>query len=88
MSGRTIRMIFPNSLGDELAARLDLPSRAVRAHALFAHCFTCTKEVAAARHVAAKLAALGVAVLRFDFTGLGSSGGEFENTNFRQMSTT
>ncbi len=82
MSGRTIRMIFPNSLGHELAARLDLPSRAVRAHALFAHCFTCTKDVAAARHVAAKLAALGVAVLRFDFTGLGSSGGEFENTNF------
>jgi alpha/beta superfamily hydrolase len=88
MSTRMIRLTFRGSLGHELAARLDLPWGAVRAHALFAHCFTCTKDVAAARHVAAKLAALGVAVLRFDFTGLGSSGGEFENTNFRQMSTT
>ena len=51
-------------------------------HALFAHCFTCTKDIAAARHIAAKLAALGIAVLRFDFTGLGSSEGEFQNTNF------
>ena len=82
MSTRTIRMIFPGSLGHGLAARLDLPSGAVRVYALFAHCFTCTKDLAAARHIAAKLASLGAAVLRFDFTGLGSSEGEFENTNF------
>ena len=82
MSTRTFRMTFGGSFGHELAARLDLPLGAVRAHALFAHCFTCTKDVVAARHIAANLASLGVAVLRFDFTGLGSSEGEFQNTNF------
>jgi alpha/beta superfamily hydrolase len=82
MSTRSIRTTFAGSLGHELAARLDLPSASVRAHALFAHCFTCTKDIVAARHIAAKLASLGIAVLRFDFTGLGSSEGEFENTNF------
>jgi uncharacterized OsmC-like protein/pimeloyl-ACP methyl ester carboxylesterase len=82
MSTRTIRTTFAGSLGQELAARLDLPSAGVRAHALFAHCFTCTKDIVAARRIAAKLASLGIAVLRFDFTGLGSSEGEFENTNF------
>jgi uncharacterized OsmC-like protein/pimeloyl-ACP methyl ester carboxylesterase len=82
MSTRTIRMTFVGSLGHELAARLDLPPAGVRAHALFAHCFTCTKDIVAARHIAAKLASLGIAVLRFDFTGLGSSEGEFQNTNF------
>jgi putative redox protein len=83
MSTRTIRLTFAGSLGHELAARLDLPSTDIRAYALFAHCFTCTKDILAARRIAAKLAALGVAVLRFDFTGLGSSEGEFQNTNFR-----
>ena len=82
MSTRAIRMTFAGSLGHALAARLDLPSADVRAHALFAHCFTCTKDIVAARHIAAKLASLGIAVLRFDFTGLGSSEGEFQNTNF------
>jgi uncharacterized OsmC-like protein/pimeloyl-ACP methyl ester carboxylesterase len=82
MNTRSIRMTFPGSLGHELAARLDPPSEAVRAYALFAHCFTCTKDIVAARHVAAKLASLGIAVLRFDFTGLGSSEGEFQNSNF------
>ena len=82
MSTRSIRTTFAGSLGHELAARLDLPSASVRAHALFAHCFTCTKDIVAARHIAAKLASLGIAVLRFDFTGLGSSEGEFQNTNF------
>ena len=82
MSTRAIRMTFAGSLGHELAARLDLPSAGVRAYALFAHCFTCTKDIVAARHIAAKLASLGIAVLRFDFTGLGSSEGEFQNTNF------
>jgi putative redox protein len=83
MNSRTIRTTFAGSLDHELAARLDLPSTDIRAYALFAHCFTCTKDILAARRIAAKLAALGVAVLRFDFTGLGSSEGEFQNTNFR-----
>ncbi len=77
-----IRITFAGSLGHELAARLDLPGGAVRAYALFAHCFTCSKDVIASRHIAAKLASLGIAVLRFDFTGLGSSQGEFGNTTF------
>src|SRR5215468_12250200 len=77
-----IRATFPGSGGDELAARLELPSEPVRAFALFAHCFTCTKDVLAARRIAGGLAAAGVAVLRFDFTGLGSSEGDFANTNF------
>ena len=82
MDKRSIRMTFAGSLGHELAARLDLPVGDVRAYALFAHCFTCTKDIIAARRIAAKLSALGIAVLRFDFTGLGSSEGEFQNTSF------
>jgi putative redox protein len=77
-----IRATFTGGSGGELAARLELPSGPVRAFALFAHCFTCTKDVLAARRIAASLAAAGVAVLRFDFTGLGSSEGDFANTNF------
>ena len=82
MSVQSILMTFPGSLGHELAARLDTPPAGIRAYALFAHCFTCTKDVLAARHIAQTLTSLGVAVLRFDFTGLGSSGGEFQNTSF------
>src|SRR5262245_274840 len=82
MSTHAIRMTFPGSLGHELAGRLDLPAGQVRAYALFAHCFTCTKDIVAARRIAAKLTSLGLAVLRFDFTGLGSSEGEFQNTSF------
>ncbi|MEM9145298.1 MAG: bifunctional alpha/beta hydrolase/OsmC family protein [Pseudomonadota bacterium] len=68
--------------GDRLAARLDRPSGPIRATALFAHCFTCSKDIAAARRIAGRLAGAGIAVLRFDFTGLGHSGGEFANTGF------
>src|SRR6185295_11039046 len=82
MSARSIRMTFPGSLGHELAARLDMPPGGVKAFALYAHCFTCSKDILAARHIAAALTSLGVAVLRFDFTGLGSSEGEFQNTSF------
>jgi putative redox protein len=82
MTQSTIRTTFAGSPGHELAARLDLPAGAVRAYALFAHCFTCSKDVIAARHIAGKLATLGIGVLRFDFTGLGSSDGEFANTDF------
>src|SRR5215469_14705500 len=77
-----IRASFKGSAGSELSARLDLPSGPPRAFALFAHCFTCTKDIFAGRPFASSLAAAGVGVLRFHFTGLGSSEGEFANTNF------
>src|SRR5262249_10092872 len=77
-----IRITFTGALGDQLAARLDLPPGPGRAYALFAHCFTCSKDSVAAQHISRKLASLGIGVLRFDFTGLGSSQGEFANTNF------
>src|SRR5450631_478602 len=64
------------------AAALDLPEREPLAYALFAHCFTCGKDVLAAKRIATTLAAKGIAVLRFDFTGLGSSEGDFANSTF------
>ncbi|UWQ30378.1 bifunctional alpha/beta hydrolase/OsmC family protein [Leisingera sp. M523] len=76
------RISFPGHAGTPLAARLDLPEGPVLATALFAHCFTCSKDIPAARRIAGRLAAMGIAVLRFDFTGLGHSEGEFENTSF------
>lgn len=76
------KVTFAGHSGDMLAARLDLPSGPVRAAAILAHCFTCSKDIAAARRISGRLAALGMAVLRFDFTGLGHSGGEFANTHF------
>ncbi len=79
----TERFTFEGHGGHELAARLDLPDGPHLATALFAHCFTCGKDVVAARRIAGRLAAEGIAVLRFDFTGLGHSGGEFGNTTFR-----
>src|SRR4029077_9806100 len=65
-----------------LAARLDAPAGAPLATALFAHCFTCSKESKAAATISQALAERGIAVLRFDFTGLGGSEGDFANTNF------
>jgi putative redox protein len=76
------RIHFPGSGGNQLAARLDAPEGQVRAYALFAHCFTCGKDIFAASRIAQALAEHGIAVLRFDFTGLGASEGEFANTNF------
>ncbi|MEO0719916.1 MAG: bifunctional alpha/beta hydrolase/OsmC family protein [Pseudomonadota bacterium] len=78
----TERIDFPGHAGDKLAARLDLPDRGARAYALFAHCFTCSKDIAAARRISEQLTASGIGVLRFDFTGLGHSKGEFANTTF------
>jgi uncharacterized OsmC-like protein/alpha-beta hydrolase superfamily lysophospholipase len=78
----TKRFTFPGQDGQKLAARLDLPEGPHLATALFAHCFTCSKDIPAARRIAARLSSMGIAVLRFDFTGLGHSEGEFENTNF------
>ena len=73
---------FTGSEGHQLAAALDMPEREPVAYALFAHCFTCGKDVLAARRIATALAAKGIAVLRFDFTGLGSSEGDFANSTF------
>jgi uncharacterized OsmC-like protein/pimeloyl-ACP methyl ester carboxylesterase len=73
---RSERIEFPNGRGQKLAARLDQPDGTARAYALFAHCFTCDKTAKAAVRISRALAELGVAVLRFDFTGLGESEGE------------
>lgn len=78
------RIEFDGSLGAKLSARLELPEGGMppRAHALFAHCFTCSKDTPAAVKISRALAAKGIATLRFDFTGLGGSGGDFASTNF------
>jgi uncharacterized OsmC-like protein/alpha/beta superfamily hydrolase len=76
------RITFPGSTGAALAARLELPEGAPHAFALFAHCFTCGKDSLAAVKIARALAARGIATLRFDFTGLGGSGGDFANASF------
>ena len=79
---RTEKFEFPGHSGEMLAARLDAPDQMPRAYALFAHCFTCTKDIYAASRIARALTETGIAVVRFDFTGLGHSDGEFANTNF------
>jgi uncharacterized OsmC-like protein/pimeloyl-ACP methyl ester carboxylesterase len=76
------RFQFAGSDGQQLAAALDTPEGEIRAYALFAHCFTCGKDVLAAKRIATALATKGIAVLRFDFTGLGSSEGDFANSTF------
>jgi len=82
MPGTSEKITFTGALGDSLAARLDRPEGEPRAYALFAHCFTCNKDIFAASRIASGLVEQGIAVLRFDFTGLGASDGEFANTNF------
>jgi uncharacterized OsmC-like protein/alpha/beta superfamily hydrolase len=79
---RSEKFEFPNAKGETLAGVLDLPLGEPTAYALFAHCFTCGKDIRAARRIAERLAGHGIAVLRFDFTGLGASEGEFANTHF------
>lgn len=78
----TEKFQFPGSDGQLLAASLDLPDGAPVAYALFAHCFTCGQNVLAAKRIAEGLAKHGIATLRFDFTGIGASEGEFANTTF------
>ncbi len=80
MSSEKIK--FKGSNDHILAARLDTPDTEIKAYALYAHCFTCTKDVFAASRIATALNALGIAVFRFDFAGLGGSEGEFSDTNF------
>lgn len=82
MSARADKASFESRRGDALAGALELPQGAPRAFALFAHCFSCSKDIRAAREIARELRRAGIAVLRFDFTGLGASGGEFGDTNF------
>ncbi len=75
-------IFFPSRDGDQLAARFDPPAGIPRGLAIFAHCFTCSKDILAARRIASGLATRGIGVLRFDFTGLGHSEGEFGNAGF------
>ena len=82
IGGETRKAEFQSVTGEKLAAALELPRGAPAAFALFAHCFSCSKDIKAAREVARALRACGFAVLRFDFTGLGASEGDFANTNF------
>ncbi|TPQ31568.1 osmotically inducible protein C [Bradyrhizobium guangdongense] len=78
----TERFQFTGEGGHQLAAALELPDGEPTAYALFAHCFTCGKDTLAAKRISVALAAKGIAVLRFDFTGLGSSEGDFANSTF------
>jgi putative redox protein len=78
----TEKVDFRSAHGHLLSARLEMPEGPVRAYAVYAHCYTCGKDVIAARRIAASLAGHGIAVLRFDFTGLGASEGDFADTNF------
>jgi putative redox protein len=79
----TKKITFPNARGEQLAARLELPEDELPvAYALFAHCFTCSKNLTAAVHITRALSSRRIAVLRFDFTGLGESEGEFAATTF------
>jgi len=79
---QSVRTEFRGAAGHMLAASLETPAGAIKAYALFAHCFTCGKDVFAASRIARALSEGGIAVLRFDFTGLGNSEGDFANTNF------
>jgi putative redox protein len=78
----TERFQFQGEGGHQLAAALELPDGEPAAYALFAHCFTCGKDTLAAKRISVALAGRGIAVLRFDFTGLGSSEGDFANSTF------
>jgi uncharacterized OsmC-like protein/alpha/beta superfamily hydrolase len=80
--GQLHRVEFAGHDGSLLAARVDVPAAPPRAWALFAHCFSCSKDILAAREITAALVEQGIGVLRFDFTGLGNSEGDFSNTNF------
>ncbi|NNE76773.1 MAG: alpha/beta fold hydrolase, partial [Pricia sp.] len=77
------KVTFKNKEGQDLVGRLELPAnRHAHNFAIFAHCFTCTKNLSAVRNISKALTSNGFGVLRFDFTGLGESEGDFENTNF------
>ena len=79
---RTEAFDFTGAAGQKLSGRLDLPDEPAQGYALFAHCFTCTKNSLAAVRIARTLAGRGIGVLRFDFTGLGGSDGRFADGGF------
>ena len=76
------KVTFTNNVGHDLAAIIELPVEEPKSYALFAHCFTCNKNLTAIKNISRALNKCGIAVFSFDFTGLGESEGEFENTNF------
>lgn len=76
------QVLFYNKQNESLSGLLELPNARISCYAIFAHCFTCSKDGIAATYISRALAENGVAVLRFDFTGLGNSAGDFPNTNF------
>ena len=76
------RISFDNDRGEKLSGLLNFPAGEPRAFALFAHCFTCTKNLKGATNISRSLTDAGIAVLRFDFTGLGQSEGDFADSNF------
>ena len=82
MATKSEKVTFAGMDGVQLAGKLDLPAGEPKAYAIWAHCFSCTKDIFAASRVSDGLTARGIAVLRFDFTGLGNSDGDFANTNF------
>ncbi len=82
MVGATDVFNFAGTTGEQLSGRLERPTGDTKSVAIFAHCFTCSKNVAAASRISRALSAKGFVVLRFDFTGLGNSEGDFANTNF------
>lgn len=82
MNGRSVKFTFSNGRGQALSGILDLPKEAPLFYGVFAPCFTCTKESHAAHKVCRAMAERGAAMLRFDMTGLGGSGGSFAETNF------
>lgn len=83
MGFTTEKLSFKNLEGHMLDARLEIPDdQEIISYAIFVHCFTCSKNVHAASRISRSLTGAGIAVLRFDFTGLGNSDGDFSNTNF------
>ena len=76
------KLTFEGAAGDLLSARLDMPDGTTSSCALFAHCFTCSKDLKAVSRISSALVDEGIGVLRFDFTGLGESEGEFADTSF------
>ena len=80
---KTTKITFQNALGHQLSGRIEMPlNEAPKAFVLFAHCFTCNKNFSAVNNISRALTQSGLGILRFDFTGLGDSEGDFEDTNF------
>lgn len=80
MTAETLKITNRDNL--KLSARMEIPEGEIKAYAIFAHCFTCNKNLSAVRNISKALGAHNIAVLRFDFTGLGASEGDFEKSNF------